>query len=88
VVSGDAVRWVDSPASDRKARRGFCGECGSSLFWEPRDGASISIAAGTLDPPTGLRTVGHWYVHQAGDYYEVPDDGLPHDDSRVTELAG
>jgi hypothetical protein len=22
--------------------------------------------------------VSHWYVSQAGDYYELPDDGLPH----------
>jgi hypothetical protein len=20
----------------------------------------------------------HWFVSQAGDYYELPDDGLPH----------
>jgi hypothetical protein len=84
VVSGDALRWVESPQSDRHARRGFCGECGSSLFWHPQDGDSISIAAGTLDRPTGLRTSGHWYTRQAGDYYELPGDGLPRDDDRVT----
>jgi hypothetical protein len=72
-----ALRWVDSPASDRRARRGFCGECGSSLFWDPPHREEVSIAAGTLDGPTGLRTVGHWYVSQAGDYYDLPDDGLP-----------
>ena len=37
---------------------------------------TISIGAGTLDGVTGLRTAGHWYVSQAGDYYEI-DDGLP-----------
>jgi hypothetical protein len=34
------------------------------------------VAAGTLDQPTGLRSAGHWYVSQAADYYELPDDGL------------
>ena len=38
---------------------------------------TISIAAGTLDGPTELRVVSHWYVSQAGDYYELPDDGAP-----------
>jgi hypothetical protein len=71
------LRWVQSPESDAHARRGFCGECGSSLFWDPPGRETISVAAGTLDPPTGLRVAGHWFTSQAGDYYELPDDGLP-----------
>jgi hypothetical protein len=72
------LRWVQSPRSDAAARRGFCGECGSSLFWDSPEHATISVAAGTLDTPTGLRTASHWYVSQAGDYYAFPSDGLPH----------
>jgi hypothetical protein len=72
------LRWVQSPRSDAEARRGFCGECGSSLFWDPPRRETISIAAGTLDQPTGLRIAAHWYVSQAPDYAPVPDDGLPH----------
>jgi hypothetical protein len=65
------LRWIDSPDSDAHARRGFCGECGSSLFWDAPGRDIISILAGTLDPPTGLRIVGQEYVHQASDYYEA-----------------
>jgi hypothetical protein len=72
-----ALRWIDSPASDRHARRGFCVECGSSLFWQPEGSDRINISAGTLDRPTGLRVAGHWYPQHAGDYDELPDDGLP-----------
>jgi hypothetical protein len=72
------LRWIASPRSDARARRGFCCECGSSLFWDAPERETISIAAGTLDAPTGLRIASHWYVSQAGDYYEVPEDGLPH----------
>ena len=71
------LRWVDSPASDNHARRGFCSECGSSLFWDPPARDTISIAAGSLDEPTGLKTVAHIYVSQARDYEQLPDDGLP-----------
>ncbi len=70
------LRWVDSPNSEADARRGFCGDCGSSLFWDAPRRETISIAAGTLDQPSGLRSAGHWYVSQAADYYELPDDGL------------
>jgi hypothetical protein len=72
------LRWIQSPRSDAGARRGFCCECGSSLFWDAPGGKTISIAAGTLDGCTGLRVASHWYVSQAGDYYELPADGLPH----------
>jgi hypothetical protein len=74
-----ALGWIDSPESDRDARRGFCRECGSSLFWQPVPGERTNIAADTLDRPTGLRLAGHWYTGHAGDYDAVPADGLPRD---------
>ena len=57
-------------------RRGFCAGCGSSLFWEREGGETVSISAGTLDEPTGLRPRSHIFVESAGDYYEIAD-GLP-----------
>jgi hypothetical protein len=70
-VSDASLRWIDSPKSDAHARRGFCGDCGSSLFWDAPDRETICIAAGTLDEPTGLKTIGQIYTAQAGDYYEL-----------------
>jgi hypothetical protein len=94
VARGDLVlleerglRWIRSPRSDARARRGFCSECGSSLFWDAPGRETISISAGTLDRPTGLRVASHWFVSQAGDYYDLPDDGLPrHERSGEREL--
>jgi hypothetical protein len=77
LVESDALRWIDSPESESDARRGFCSACGSSLFWDAPARDTISIAVGSLDEPTGLETIGHVYVSQAGDYYELPADGLP-----------
>jgi hypothetical protein len=79
IVDTPALRWIESPASDRHARRGFCVECGSSLFWAPGDGSRVSVSAGALDPPTGLQAAGHWYTRQAADYHQPPADGLPRD---------
>jgi hypothetical protein len=87
LVEDAAMRWIDSPHSDRHARRGYCTECGSSLFWQAADSERINIAVGTLDRPTGLRIAAHWYTHQAGDYDELPDDGLPRNpDPAVTPI--
>ena len=63
------LKWF---CSSKIARRGFCGECGSSLFWAPEHGGHISIAAGVLSQPCGLRTVGDIYVQDKGDYYAIP----------------
>jgi hypothetical protein len=73
LVEAAGLRWYESSPG---VRRGFCSGCGASLFWERVDGPSISIAAGTLDAPTGLVTIGHIYVADAGDYYRI-EDGLP-----------
>ena len=71
LVSERGLRWIDSPESNTHARRGFCGECGSSLFWDAPDRDTISIAAGTLDEPSGLKTIAQIYTADAGDYYEI-----------------
>lgn len=46
--------WYRSSAH---ARRGFCGRCGSSLFWEPLGGGRMAVSAGALDLPTGLTVI-------------------------------
>lgn len=55
------------------ARRGFCKECGSSLFWEPFDLDATGIIAGSLDAPTGLKTMGHIFVSEKSDFYDITD---------------
>ncbi len=67
------LAWFRSSAV---ARRGFCRECGSSLFWR-RDGSGrISVAAGTLDGPTGLSAALQIFAADKGDYYDL-DPALP-----------
>lgn len=73
IAGEDKVGWY--AASDH-ALRGFCKRCGSSLFWKPNDGSRISILAGTLDPPTGLKVDHHIFVADKSDYYGI-HDGLP-----------
>jgi len=69
----DGLRWY---RSSPEAQRGFCSGCGSSLFWRPDHERYISIMAGTLALPTGLKGACHIYTDMASDYYSI-EDGLP-----------
>ena len=66
------VSWYQS--SD-EARRGFCGPCGSTLFWDG-PGPDLAVMAGSLDGDPGIRMAGHIFCADKGAYYEI-DDGLP-----------
>ena len=71
----ESLTWYRSSAT---AERGFCRRCGANLFWRQTAPGTdrISIMAGTLDAPTGLRMAGHIFVADKGDYYEI-NDGTP-----------
>lgn len=71
-----AVTWFRS--SDI-ARRGFCGTCGSVLFWKRDDEDTVSFSCGSLDGATGLKLGRHIFVADKGDYYDITDD-LPQRD--------
>lgn len=60
------LKWFSASAA---ARRGFCAYCGSFLFWEPSSDDRISLSAGALDDPTGLRLIAHIHKNAAADYY-------------------
>ena len=70
IDDGGSLAWF---RSTDKASRGFCKECGSSLFWKPEGKPYIAISAGTIDPPTGLVTSEHLYTESAGDYYAITE---------------
>ena len=67
----DPLLWYKS--SDT-AERGFCGVCGSNLFWKQVGRDAISITAGTLDTPTHLAMDEHIFVADKSDYYTISDD--------------
>jgi hypothetical protein len=65
-----AVCWYSSSPG---VRRGFCRRCGSALFWDKADNDFVSLAAGSLDQPSGLRQVRHIYAADKADFYEIAD---------------
>lgn len=73
ITRSDGLKWFQS---SKTARRGFCSGCGSSLFWEQAGEGATSIATGTLDGETGLKTEKHIFVADKGDYYDI-EAGVP-----------
>ncbi|MEM7121966.1 MAG: GFA family protein [Pseudomonadota bacterium] len=59
--------------SSDKARRGFCRECGASLFWEPTFDDYVAVSAGSMDGPTGLKLVRHIFTQDKPDWYDIAD---------------
>jgi hypothetical protein len=70
------VTWRPSPGSASGADRGNCATCGSALFWRIPRGQNVSIGAGTLDDPNGLRVAAHIWVEQGAEW-EAPPEGVP-----------
>jgi hypothetical protein len=71
LTGSGTLRWFEQDGRSR----GFCSVCGSSLFWRADGRDTVSIAAGTIDEPTGLTTVAQIYTADRGDYYAPADDG-------------
>lgn len=69
----DSLRWY---AASDYALRGFCGTCGSVLFWKAHDGAHIAILAGSLDDPSTLTAGFHICTEGRPTFYALCD-GLP-----------
>ncbi len=69
-VTEKGLKWYKSSAH---AQRGFCQNCGSSLFYRLNAGNNISIAPGCMDDTKGLKPEKHIFVADKGDYYEITD---------------
>lgn len=82
---GEARRHRSSP----QAERGFCGTCGTPLFYhsvmpELRDWFCLML--GTFDHPERYAPTGHWNVETALPF-ALSDDGLPRHNQRDSTFA-
>ena len=70
-ITQDAgLRWF---AASDQALRGFCGTCGSALFWKAHQAAYIAILAGSLDDPSTLRAASHVFTDGRPVFYDLCD---------------
>lgn len=65
------LKWY---ASSDYGERGFCSECGSSLFWRaPGDGNSVAISVSTLPDDHGIEIMEHIWVDDQPEWYDFAD---------------
>lgn len=82
-VPKDAFAWSrGTPASWRSSanvERGFCGQCGTPLFYNDVTSDRISVTIGSLDNPANFRPVSHDGIEGRMPWFnaltEVPDFG-------------
>ncbi len=74
LTKDDTLSWYQSSPD---AKRGFCNQCGSSLFWKhDADKGAVSVMSGTIDGATGITTDKHIFTAFKGDYYDI-EAGVP-----------
>lgn len=58
------------------ARRGFCRECGASLFYQlsSQESPDWIVSSEALDNTAGLRITSHIFVDAKPDHYDFADD--------------
>jgi hypothetical protein len=66
------VKWY---RSSEWAERGFCSECGSTIFYRLVDGSVFSVGAGSVDDQSALHAIGqHIFVDSKPGYYDFADN--------------
>ncbi len=72
-MAQSSIKWYQS---SENVQRGFCGTCGSTLFWNPTiEGYEwTSVAMGSIDTPLELKIAKHTFVGDKGGYYDIADD--------------
>ncbi len=69
----DSLKWFTSMD---QVEKGFCSDCGSSLFWSFAGRDGWNVAAGVFDDQLDAKISHHSFTAEKSDYYTL-DDGLP-----------
>ena len=72
-INKKTLKWY---RSSKIAKRGFCSNCGASIFYKLLKSENISIAAGMFHNPTKLKTRLNIYTKGRLDYYKL-DSKIP-----------
>jgi hypothetical protein len=67
-LSKKSLKWFKS---SKRAKRGFCSNCGASIFFKVIGTNSVCIAAGIFNNPTKLKTSIEIFTKGKSDYYKI-----------------
>lgn len=68
--------------------RGFCGKCGTPLFWRMRDGSMMTVAAHAFDEPTQYPLTVEIFIDEKPDGYAFAGDAKKMTGAEVAALFG
>lgn len=52
-------------------RRGFCGNCGSPILYDPMNTDFVAVWIGTLDTPEDYKPRGHWHTESKISWVDI-----------------
>ncbi|CAB3695514.1 GFA family protein [Trinickia soli] len=81
-VSGP-VSWYDAESG---LRRGFCSQCGSTLFSARPSAGTVGIALGSLDEPDRFEPTEHIWTSRKQAWLSI-DDGRPQYDEGIPPVV-
>ena len=82
-TKGEPKIYVDTAASGNKLNRGFCANCGSSLFSQRHNMMNkMVLKAGSLDETPDSRIVMNIWTHSARPWVEIDTDVESHEQNR------
>ena len=75
LTKDDMLKWY---ASSDWAKRGFCSECGSSLFYRLNDNPEFwAVCAGALEMPNNINISKEIFIDEKPGYYDLSGDREP-----------
>lgn len=74
--SEDNITFTDNKTlkwykSSNFAKRGFCSNCGASIFYKPLQSDKVCVSAGMFNNPTKLQTHSNIYIKGKLDFYRL-----------------
>ncbi len=73
-VSFDGEEHIVRYDSSHWAERGFCGRCGTSLFYRLKDADDYVLCTGSFDDQTVFRVAGEIYIDEKPAGYDLAGD--------------
>jgi hypothetical protein len=85
ITGEDKLTWYKS--SDH-GYRGFCSECGSSLFFKAPSVEYYAVTAGTLNSQENLGIENHIFIDKKPSYYDFSDEAPRLTEQEFLEYIG
>ena len=70
-INKKSLKWFKS---SKRAKRGFCSNCGASIFFKVLGTNSTCISAGIFNKPTKLKTSMEIFTKEKSDYYKISNN--------------